>query len=93
MGTPLTGGVSVRLTWSQSSVGMVDSYVIFYTRRQGCSMAPSGNATYTGSDTKFTLTGLQEAIGYEISVAAVNNGLLSERSDSAAITTLATGEC
>ena len=93
MGTPLTGGVSVRLTWSQSSVSMVDSYVIVYARMQGCIMAPSGNATYTGSETEFTLTGLQEAIGYEISIVVVNNGVLSERSDPATITTLASGEC
>ena len=93
MGTPLTGGVSVRLTWSQSSVGMVDSYVIFYTRMQGCPSAPSGNATYTGSETEFTLTGLQEAIGYKISIATVQSGVLSQSSDSDRITTLATGEC
>ena len=93
MGTPLTGGVSVRLTWSQSSVGMVDSYVIFYTRMQGCSMAPSGNETYTGSETEFILTGLQEAIEYEIFIVVVNNGMLSEKSDPDTVTTLATGEC
>ena len=53
----------------------------------------TGNATYTGSETEFTLTGLQEAIGYEIFIVVVNNGLLSERSDPATVTTLTTGEC
>ena len=92
-GTPLTGGVSVRLTWTQSGSSVVDSYDIYYSKIDGCSSAPLGSASYTGSETEFTLTGLQEAVGYEISIAAVNHAGFSQRSDPYRGTTLATGEC
>ena len=61
----------VRLTWSQSSLDVVDSYIISYIITAGCN-APSDSHTISGLLRTYTLTGLEEDITYEITITAMN---------------------
>ncbi len=63
---------SVILTWTQSDINAVQNYIISYTRIAGCSDAPSGSQTISGSMRMYTLSGLQEDITYNITIAAMN---------------------
>ena len=62
----------MTLTWTQSSFDVVDTYIISCRRIAGCTNAPSGYRTIGGSLRKFTLTGLEEDITYEINMTAMN---------------------
>ncbi len=63
---------SVMLTWTQSDIDVVQNYTISYTRTAGCSDAPSGSQTISGSMRMYTLSGLQEDITYNITITAMN---------------------
>ena len=63
---------SVMLTWTQSDIDAVQNYIISYTRTAGCSDAPSGSQTISGSMRMYTLSGLQENITYSITITAMN---------------------
>ena len=63
---------SVMLTWTQSDIDAVQNYIISYTRTAGCSDAPSGSQTISGSMRMYTLSGLQENITYDITITAMN---------------------
>ncbi len=63
---------SVMLTWTQSDIDAVQKYIISYTRTAGCSDAPSGSQTISGSMRMYSLSGLQENITYNITIAAMN---------------------
>ncbi len=73
---------SVMLTWTQPDIDAVQNYIISYTRTAGCSDAPSGSQTFSGSMRMYTLSGLQENITYDITITARNirNGLSSTES-------------
>ena len=75
MGTPRT--MSMTLTWSQSSLDVVDSYTISYTVMAGCTSALSGSRTISGSATSFILSSLEEATEYMITIMAKNTAALS----------------
>ena len=64
---------SVMLTWTQSDIDAVQNYIISYTRTAGCSDAPSGSQTISGSMRMYTLSGLQENITYNITIIAMNS--------------------
>ncbi len=53
---------SVMLTWTQPDIDVVQNYTISYSRTAGCSDAPSGSQTISGSMRMYTLSGLQENI-------------------------------
>ena len=89
MGTPLTRSMS--LTWSQSSLDVVDSYTTSYTGMGGCGSTPSGSRTVTGSATSYILFSLQEATEYVITIKAKNTAGFSPASNSFVGTTLAAG--
>ncbi len=61
------------LTWTQSDIDAVQNYIISYTRTAGCSDAPSGSQTISGSMRMYTLSGLQENITYNITIIAMNS--------------------
>ncbi len=63
---------SVMLTWTQSDIDAVQNYIISYTRTAGCSDAPSGSLTISGSMRMYNLSGLQEDITYNITITAMN---------------------
>ncbi len=63
---------SVMLTWTQPDIDAVQNYIISYTRTAGCSDAPSGSLTISGSMRMYTLSGLQENITYKITITAMN---------------------
>ncbi len=63
---------SVMLTWTQPDIDAVQKYIISYTRTAGCSDAPSGIQTISGSMRMYTLSGLQENITYGITITAMN---------------------
>ncbi len=65
---------SVMLTWTQPDIDAVQNYIISYNRTAGCSDAPSGSQTISGSMRMYTLSGLQENITYDITVTAINTG-------------------
>ena len=69
MPTPQT--MAVGLTWTQSSMDVVDNYIISYRRTAGCN-APSGSRTISGSLRTYNLPGLEEDITYEITISAMN---------------------
>ena len=75
MGTPRT--MSMSLTWSQSSLDVVDSYTISYTGMAGCASTLSGSRTISGSATSFILPFLEEATEYMITIMAKNTAGLS----------------
>ena len=89
MGIPLT--TSISLTWSQSSLDVVDSYTISYTGISGCASASSSSLTITGSPTSFILPSLEEATEYVISIKAKNTAGFSPANNSLVRTTLAAG--
>ena len=89
MGTPLS--TSISLTWSQSSDDIVDSYTISYSRMAGCATAPSDSRTIMGSTTSYSLSSLQEATEYVITMRAKNTAGFSPASNSLVETTLAVG--
>ncbi len=60
------------LNWTQSDNDAVQNYTIIYTRTAGCSDAPSGSQTISGSMRMYTLSGLQEDITYGITITAMN---------------------
>ena len=68
IGTPLTTCIS--LTWSQSSVDIVESYTISYSRMAGCASASSDSITIMGSPTSYLLPSLEEASKYVINIKA-----------------------
>ena len=86
--TLIPGTTSVILNWTQSSMDVVDSYTISYSRTVGCTEASPGSTTTTGSP--YTLMGLQEDTTYEISITAMNSG--GSRSTMATTTTLSASE-
>ncbi len=63
---------SVMLTWTQSDIDAVQNYIISYNRTAGCSDAPNGSQTISGSMRMYTLSGLQEDITYNITITAMN---------------------
>ena len=65
---------SVTLTWSQSSIDVIDNYIISYRRIAGCTNAPFGSRTISGLLRMYTLDGLEEDITYEINITAMNDG-------------------
>ena len=87
MGSPLT--ISVILTWSQSSIDVVTSYIISYTRTGGCSDATPGSMTASGSP--YTLSNLEENTPYQINIFASNSGGMSSGA-TYTTTTQSTGE-
>ncbi len=64
---------SVMLTWTQPDIDVVQNYIISYNRTAGCSDAPSGSQTISGSMRMYTLSGLQGNITYDITVTAIIN--------------------
>ena len=89
MGTLLT--TSISPTWSQSSDDIVDSYTISYSRVAGCACAQSDSKIIMGSTTSYSLSSLQEAIEYVITIKAKNTAGFSPASNSFVGTTLAAG--
>ena len=89
MGTPLT--TSISLTWSQSYDDIVDSYTISYSRMAGCASAPSDSRNITGSTTSYSLSSLEEATVYVITIKAKNTAGFSPASNLFVGTTLAAG--
>ena len=81
--------MSVRLTWSQSSLDVVVNYIISYRRTARCN-APLGSRTISGSLRMYTLTGLEEDITYEITITAMNTR--NSMSATTSTTTLAAGK-
>ncbi len=65
---------SVMLTWTQPDIDAVQNYIISYIRIAGCSDAPNGSQTISGSMRMYTLSGLPENITYDITVTAINTG-------------------
>ena len=78
----------VGLTWTQSSMDVVDNYNISYRRTAGCN-TPSGSRTISGSLRTYNLTGLEEDITYEITITAMNTR--NSMSATTSTTTLAAG--
>ena len=74
------------LTWTQPDIDAVQNYIISYTRTAGCSDAPSGSQTISGSMRMYTLSGLQENITYNITITAINTR--NRLSDTESLTTL-----
>ena len=89
MGTPLT--TSILLTWSQSSLDVVDSYTISYTGMSGCASASSSSLTPMESPTSYNLSSLEEATEYVITIQAKNTAGFSPANNSLVRTTLAAG--
>ena len=87
MGSPLA--TSVILTWSQSSMDIVTDYHISYSGTAGCSDAPSGSRTASGS--RYTLSNLEENTPYQINIVARNSGGMSSPA-TYTTTTLSSGE-
>ena len=89
MATPRA--TSVQLTWSQSSMDVVDSYTISYMRTAGCPDAPSGSRTFiSGSVRSYDLTGLEEDITYDITITSINTA--NQMSTTTSVTTLTAGK-
>ena len=61
-----------------------------YSRSAGRCNAPSGSRTISGSLRKYTLTGLEEDITYEITISAMNTR--NSMSATTRATTLAEGK-
>ena len=80
---------SVRLTWFQSSLDVVDNYIISYRRTAGCK-ASSGSKTINGSLRTYTLTSLEENVTYEITITATNTN--NNKSSITNTTTLSAGK-
>ena len=80
---------SVRLTWFQSSLDVVDNYIISFRRIAGCK-ASSGSKTISGSLRTYTLTGLEENVTYEITITATNTN--NNKSSITNTTTLSAGK-
>ena len=89
MGTPLT--TSISLTWFQSSDDIVDSYTISYSRMAGCASAQSDSKIITGPTTSHSLSSLEEATVYVITIEAKNTAGFSPVSNSFVGMTLAAG--
>ena len=90
--TNVTGSAlstSVTLMWSQSSIDVVTDYIVSYTSSGGCSDAPSGSRTASGSP--YTLSNLEENTPYQIDIVAMNSGGMSSPATNTT-TTLSTGE-
>ena len=81
--------MAVGLTWTQSSMDVVDNYIISYRRTAGCTNAPSGSRTISGSLRTYSLPGLEEDITYEITITAINTK--NNMSATTSTTTLAAG--
>ncbi len=78
----------VMLIWTQPDIDAVQNYIISYTRTAGCSDAPSGSQTTSGSMRMYTLSGLQENITYDITIAAMNTRNRLSATESLSWTTL-----
>ena len=81
---------SILLTWSQSSLDVVDSYTISYTGMSGCASASSSSLTLMESPTSYILSSLEEATEYVITIKAKNIAGFSA-SNSLVRTTLTAG--
>ena len=64
---------SVVLTWTQPSQDIIVHYQLNYLRISSCGAAPPGNRTISGYFRSYNLTGLEENIGYRLSIRAVND--------------------
>ena len=80
---------SVTIMWSQSSMDVVTGYNVRYTASGGCSDAPPGSRTASGSP--YTLSNLEENTSYQINIVASNIGGMSSPA-TYTTTTLSTGE-
>ena len=78
----IPGSRSISHTWSQSSLDVVDSYIISYTGMTGCASAPSGSLTITGLPTSYILSSLEEATDCVIAMKAKNTAGFSPASNS-----------
>ena len=88
IGTPWTRSVS--LTWSQSSLDVVDSYIISYTGIAG-SDDLSGSRTVSGSTTSYILCFLDETTEYVKTIKSKNTVGFSPVSNSFVGTKYAAG--
>ena len=70
-----TQSTSVTITWMQSHQSVVDNYVIYFYESVGC--GGSSPVTVTIAGTHYTLNGLEENTGYEVTITAVNSAGLS----------------
>lgn len=67
------GAKTVFLTWTQTSQDVVNNYTLSYRSVDSCPTATSGAAVIiAGSVRQYNLTSLEEAIEYEITLAATN---------------------
>ena len=87
LGSPLA--TSVTLMWSQSPMDVVTDYNVNYARTGGCSDAPSGSRTASGSP--YTLSNLEANTPYRINIFARNSEGMSSGATFTA-STLSTGE-
>ena len=80
---------SVTLMWSQSPMDVVTGYIVSYSASGGCSDAPPGSRTASGSP--YALSNLEENTPYQIDIVAMNSGGMSSPA-TYSTTTLSTGE-
>ena len=69
-----TTATTISLSWSVPSGSVVDSYEVVWERDTSgeCPDEDEGSATITDGSTSYTITGLEEASSYTITVTATN---------------------